>query len=457
MSRLRILSGACLAGLVATAVFAAGPDVIVGELHGTRHWTTGGPVNEGGVDYRAYSIATTSCNIGTMRLDWVQESNQHPVIPQNMYRLKDGRLMQIGMSWLKHGFCALQETACGPCQPAGFGCENELGIGCSDPYSADLNGSQGNLGPRYEVNAYTGYFVWPFAFRNVTGNAIYKRLRVAQADLGNPGALYFVEAMYIHPDDAAYGNQANNASYRRVTVSGSYSLTLQGTTVRQDPAIKAWRAHGNGVNNPDVNVTLVPVDVPNEGRYWLAYKVTDLGTGTWRYQYAVQNLTSDRSGGSFSVPAVNVQTSNPFFHSPRYHSGEPYDNSPWVLEVGGGVIRWRSPQDFLTNPNTNALRWGTMYNFEFDANTPPVMGEVTLGLFKFGTPGSVQIAALVPQQGSGCAGDVDGDGDVDQADLGALLANFGQQVPPGTGGDLDGDGDVDQSDLGVLLGDFGCS
>lgn len=54
------------------------------------------------------------------------------------------------------------------------------------------------------------------------------------------------------------------------------------------------------------------------------------------------------------------------------------------------------------------------------------------------------------------AGDLDGDGDVDQADLGILLANYGQSVPPGTSGDLDGDGDVDQSDLGVLLASFGC-
>ncbi len=51
-----------------------------------------------------------------------------------------------------------------------------------------------------------------------------------------------------------------------------------------------------------------------------------------------------------------------------------------------------------------------------------------------------------------CPGDVDGDGDTDQSDLGVLLASYGI----GGGGDLDDDGDTDQSDLGILLADYGC-
>jgi uncharacterized membrane protein len=51
-----------------------------------------------------------------------------------------------------------------------------------------------------------------------------------------------------------------------------------------------------------------------------------------------------------------------------------------------------------------------------------------------------------------CAGDLDGDGDTDQADLGVLLAAYGVNAD----GDLDGDGDTDQADLGVLLADYNC-
>jgi hypothetical protein len=59
--------------------------------------------------------------------------------------------------------------------------------------------------------------------------------------------------------------------------------------------------------------------------------------------------------------------------------------------------------------------------------------------------------------GSGCLGDLDGDGDTDQADLGILLADWGCDDPAnGCAGDLDSDDDTDQADLGILLADWGC-
>jgi len=54
--------------------------------------------------------------------------------------------------------------------------------------------------------------------------------------------------------------------------------------------------------------------------------------------------------------------------------------------------------------------------------------------------------------GVACLGDLDGDGDVDQSDLGVLLGAWGID----DGGDLDGDGQTGHSDLGVLLADWGC-
>ncbi|MCK4871890.1 MAG: hypothetical protein KAS72_04105 [Phycisphaerales bacterium] len=46
-----------------------------------------------------------------------------------------------------------------------------------------------------------------------------------------------------------------------------------------------------------------------------------------------------------------------------------------------------------------------------------------------------------------CPGDLNGDGQRDQADLGILLASYELDA----GGDIDGDGDTDQADLGALL------
>ncbi len=56
----------------------------------------------------------------------------------------------------------------------------------------------------------------------------------------------------------------------------------------------------------------------------------------------------------------------------------------------------------------------------------------------------VYVPATIP-------GDLDGDGDVDQADLGILLAAYGIN----DSGDCDGDGDTDQADLGILLANYG--
>jgi len=58
--------------------------------------------------------------------------------------------------------------------------------------------------------------------------------------------------------------------------------------------------------------------------------------------------------------------------------------------------------------------------------------------------------------GPACPGDLDGDNDVDLADLSILLANYG--VTSGAtyeDGDLDGDGDVDLADLSELLSHYG--
>jgi len=56
-----------------------------------------------------------------------------------------------------------------------------------------------------------------------------------------------------------------------------------------------------------------------------------------------------------------------------------------------------------------------------------------------------------------CVGDLDGDGDTDQTDLGILLTDWGCDDPVnGCPGDLDGDDDTDHSDLGILLADWEC-
>jgi hypothetical protein len=73
--------------------------------------------------------------------------------------------------------------------------------------------------------------------------------------------------------------------------------------------------------------------------------------------------------------------------------------------------------------------------------------------FFTGGTGTVEIVGGTPA----LPGDTDGDGDVDDADLGVAFSNYTGPLAPNTGGktaadgDADGDGDVDDADLGAAF------
>ncbi len=445
-----------------------GSDIITGDVTGVSRY---GIITEGGVQYTGYAFGTTSCNIGTPGSapePWVASTNQHPVIGQNLYRLKNNRFEQIGASWVKHAWAAVNNGICGTCNGQ---LGSVLGVGCSDPYGSGLNGDQSDLGPRSEINAYTGQFPYPYVRNwNQTGTAIFKRVRVRNSDLDpaqNAGALYFAEGHYVSNNEATLGNGFNNASYRRILVNTPISTTgwplaFSLTTQRQKPAIQAWK-------DTDPSVTLQQVFIPNEGLLYVAAKVINNGNGTWRYEYALYNHNSHRSIGSFGVPAASgVDVSNIGFGCLPFHSSEPMSADAWPGSHSGGVVNWATtPYDagFAAPGNIpalqggygNAIRWSGLYNFWFDADQPPVDGTVTLGLWRPGTPTSVTAVMPVPAAPPppACAGDANGDLVIDAADLSVLLSNFGQSGKGPGFGDFNGDGQCDGADLSVLLGAFG--
>ncbi|MEM8711596.1 MAG: hypothetical protein AAGG01_11630, partial [Planctomycetota bacterium] len=371
---------------------AVGPDVIVGVIPSVRNWGAVGGMG-------AYSLGTTSCNVGDEELLWISQSTDHPVIGQNIYRMENGRFEQIGMSWLKHGFVALQGTACCSCTPAANG--SRLGVGCSDPYGAGLNGSQTGLGPRSEVNPFTGAFSYPYMDQGQSGDTVYKRIQVPNADVSaalHPSAQYFGEAQYITPDDAAAGNGFNNVAWvnlNRSAGSGGFSnLNVSGATNREEAAIYAWQA-----NDPTVKIE--EINVPSEGQFIAGSNVIDNGDGTWSYEYAIFNNNSDFSGQSFTMPVgSNVTVTGAGMSFPSYHSGEPYTNVAWTATVNAGSVTWAT-EPHMMNADANALRWGTTYSFWFTATTAPEVKAASLGLFKPGNPGAQTVALDGPMDADG--------------------------------------------------------
>src|SRR5262245_53933552 len=400
-----------------------GPDVIVGDVEDVAQFDP--PVGT----QVGLAIGTDSCNNGDQPIDWFAlPDNDHPLVPQNLYRMSggatnDARFEQIGQSWMKHTFLALEDFVCGSCDTSGCQTGSHLCPGCSDPYVSGLNGDQNSIGSRAWVNPFTGNFPsgidengQPTANDHVghVHDGASHRILVETSDLvpaNNPGATYFGEAAYLSPHEYTWCqshsgqcNMFNNYSYRQFSVTGGptfFNFPAVGSTVRMQPAIQAWVGTG-------ATIQQVEPDPGNDGVFLVAYKVTGPIAGVWHYEYAVFNMNLDRAIQSFEVvfPGFTPDLSNVGFHAPPQHPGWAHDgtvgdagysSTPWIFTVNppppfANSAVWNC-ETFAQNPNANAIRWGTLYNFRFDSTAPPVDATANVGFFKTGSPVGVQIQA----------------------------------------------------------------
>jgi hypothetical protein len=385
---------------------SSGPDIITGDIGGI-----GGLEQFGSEGTQVgLAVSTTACDAGDVPVMFFAiPATTHPVIPHNLYRMSGGpdnddRFEQIGQSWAKHAFGADQLNACGfGCTPGDF---NHLGAGCSDTYANYQNATAELLGSRAWINPFTGAF--PATARDHTNHVhtgTSHRILVEGSDLNttlNPGATYYAEVQYISPDEYAWCqthpgqcNMYNNASYRQYSVSGttSFAFAPAGFTVPLIAAIHAWTG---AIINP------IEPEPGFDGRAFIAFKVTNPSTGVWHYEYAIYNENLDRGIQSFAVPlACGIAVSNPGFHAPLNHPGFPNDgtqgdagfsNAPWPSNQTADAVSWNT-ETFAQNQNANAIRWGTLYNFRFDSDKPPLATNATIGFFKTGTPVTVSVLA----------------------------------------------------------------
>jgi hypothetical protein len=387
--------------------FNPGPDIITGDIGlfgGLEQFGSSGT-------QVGLAVSTTSCNAGDEFVNFFAlPATTHPVIPHNLYRMSGGagndeRFEQIGQSWMKHAFGADQASDCFSCQPGGD--FSHLGVGCSDTYANFQNAAQDDLGSRALINPFTG------VFQNTANNhnghvhtETSHRILVEGSDLNttlNPGATYYAEVQYISSDEYTWCqahpgqcNMYNNASYRRYSVFGttSFSFSEVGNVVRMAAAVTAWTGATINPIEPEPGV---------DGRAFIAYKVTGPVAGVYHYEYALYNQNLDRAIQSFSIPlGCAITLSNLGFHAPPNHPGFPNDgtlggagfsNAAWTSNQTVGALSW-STETFAQNQNANAIRWGTLYNFRFDSDKPPIATNAAIGFFKTGAP--VTVAILGP-------------------------------------------------------------
>jgi hypothetical protein len=385
-----------------------GPDVVVGDVIGLAQF--GSELN----GFVGLALGTDSCNYGTVNLNWFAlPNNDHPVIPQNLYRMSGGadnaeRFEQVGQSQMKHGFTALTQNLCG------LGCNgvggSQLGSGCSDPYSASLNAGP-NLGSRAWVNPYTGFF--PRGDSGTSPNdhtghnhnsAPLHRILTRTTDLAvnqNTGATYYAEGQYVTPHEYAWCqanptqcNMNNNVSWRRYNVSGNaapFSFSANGSTQREQAAIRAWTGASFETFEPAPRVDGIGI---------VGYKVSQPSPGVYQYEYAIYNQNLDRGIRTFAIPLFsNVVVTDVGFYAPPQHPGSTFDgtagnagysSAPWVITNDGSALRWET-ETLAQNPNANAIRWGTMYNFRFRSTAPPLLSLGVIGFYKTGNPITVRV------------------------------------------------------------------
>lgn len=334
------------------------------------------------------------------------QNDQHPYLIWNMYRINGaGQLVQIGRSGIKHAFLTVNSGS-----DCAYGYGHVLGRSCEDTYSEGNNDTNTALGPRSEVIAASN--VWGRcgsiydpdcdAVYNDPGNGYYdQRLIVREseiADAGRAESTWLFESWYLAREDINIYNSMGTVATTQTWTGNVWAMNASGYKI--GPAIDRWV----DPLNPGPNASNSGLDV-GEGHAKVAVKVTDVGNGTWRYDYAVMNLdfaravtTNSHPGDSdylhvvsnqgfdrFSIPVPTGATLS--LHS--FTDGDEDAGNDWLLSSSGNAI-------VFTAPATNTLDWGSLYSFSITVDAAPDTAATTLHVAQAGTPATYALSALVP-------------------------------------------------------------
>jgi hypothetical protein len=367
---------------------------------------------------QAIGIRTTCCNPGTVPVPFQAAMNPgHGFIHYIVARESDGRFVQISnYAWIKHTFGSNNDPGvCGPC--ANVPTNSFVEVGCSDTYLASQAVDHFNLGPPDELDPWLGtwnpicsYFdvgnppVAPAqqcdgirsltqTQANVLNQGIGLTMRVYDDALNVANANFWYQAGYLVPGELETLRGDNIASRGFTAVWSASALQWTLTDLSNyvyGSILQRWSGSSLASNTNGTD----------DGRYFVAVKVTGPTNGLYHYEYAVHNRDNKRGMGAFRVPiCLGAQALNFGFHD--------VDRDPltdWTAaKVGTEVV-------FQTGTITpNPLKWNSIYNFWFDSDAAPLGGTVVLDQYAVG-PGAltVNVASTTPSGvynqwlGAGC-------------------------------------------------------
>jgi len=379
-----------------------GLDVSMGILGGLQQYGHQGTYPNG---LTAMAMSTTSCNLGTVNVPWLQAMQaNHPVIAFMAARESNGRFEQISdRSYVKHGFFALSSSQCTPCQNPSNG--TFLGVGCSDTYGTGNNSDRYWLGPPAEIDCWLGSWVPACSYfdagdpavgggaacdsnRSLTGamaNAMpfYKNRVVMQdADLAVPGATFWYQGQYVVKAEPE-ANRTNNLASCRMNASwtgSAWSLTQSGSQL-QGSVLQRWTGSTLTSNTNGAD----------DGRVYVAVKVTGPTAGMYHYEFAFHNRDNVRGVDEIRIPrALAGNITNIGFSDIDDLPGNDWSVAQSATEL------------IFTTPD-NPLVWNTIYNVWFDSDISPTTEDLTLDAYAAGTgASSFTVSSTAPKGGQIC-------------------------------------------------------
>ena len=365
------------------------------------------------------AMLNTMCNPGSVNIPWYQAMQpNHPMFGFIIARLHNDKIEQINeWSFCKHAFTSINVNgACGTCQNPGTG--SLMGINCADTYGASNNASRTWLGPPEEINpwlgtwnpvgsyfdigdpAQAGYPAPADGTRSLSQSifdSVDNRVTVDEVDLTTAGAKYYYALQLIHEGEALANRGDNNAhrGMNPVWNGSTWSFANNSETQVYGSVLDRWT--GATVHSASNGL--------DDGRFYVASKVTALGGGLYHYEYAAHNFDNSRAGGTFRIAmAAGVTATNLTFGDIDTDGSNDWS----AAQVGNEVV--------FTAPAGNFLEWNTIYNFGFDADRAPGAGGVILDEARPGAgaptvtvnaevPGGVILASFATF-GAGCEGSV---------------------------------------------------
>lgn len=337
-------------------------------------------------------------------------NDQHPYLIWNMYRINaNGSIEQIARSGVKHAWL----TTNGGCAPGENHDGQILGRSCSDTYSTGNNDANADLSVRGEIIAATGQWgrcgsifdpgcVGSNTNAYPTDDGFVRRMAVHEQQISptkNPGATYLFDSWYLARQDInIYNSQAS--LWVTPTYSGSAWNLGNATGFKLGSVVDRWVSENVPAGTAVANKELANA----EGHAKLAVRVTDLGNGTWRYDYALHNLDFGRAVTQGAEPNLRVLSNKGFdrFAVPLpadavvsanwFSDGDLDAANDWSVSVGTDHVSW-------TAPSSNTLDWGTLYSFSITVNKPPIPSLGELHMAEAGSPGAYMLETLAPVAG----------------------------------------------------------